>query len=120
MAAAAAWRQLVAEGPGSFGDLYYVGQIPFGDDLKMHEVLAASYRGADVEFYFDPENGDLAGVWLATADDIDPAVVYFSDFRDVDGRHLPYRWDARFGSMPYVEFAVDQYERKDVAAEVQP
>jgi serine protease Do len=120
MAAAAAWRQLLAEGVGAYSDAYYVGQLPFGAKLELHDVLAASYRGAEVEFYFDPDSGDLAGLLLSTADDVDSSIVYFSDYRDQQGQRLPFTWSAHFGDTPYVEISVDRYHQKSGVKKEQP
>lgn len=120
MGGAAAWRLLLSEGLGAFGDAYYVGQLPFGEDLAMHEVLAASYRGAEVEFYFDLTSGDLVGLLLSAADDIDPCLIYFDDFRQIDGNMLPMTWRAYFGDHPYVEIHVERYQWERIATEEGP
>ncbi len=117
MGAAAAWRLLLAEGPAAFGDLIYVGQLPFGDSLAMHEVLAASFRGAEVEFYFDPASGDLTGLVFSAADDIDPCQIIFDDFRDTGGKLLPHTWHATFGDEAYVDIHVEKYQSERIAEE---
>lgn len=111
LAAAAAWRQMLSLGYDGFGEAYYFGELPFGPTLAQHDMVSAVYQGANVYFYFDVESGDLVGLELYTADDLDPCIVYFSRFEEMDGKRLPRHWEVHFGDEPYVAFEVDRYEQ---------
>ena len=43
------------------------------------------------------------------AENADPCEVYFSDYRDVDGRLLPGRMEVRTADGPFGVFKLDQF-----------
>ena len=110
LAALHVWQRLLVVGPRRFGELYYVGKLPWGEKSELADCLAATYAGVNTHFYFEPDSGDLIGVEMQTADDVDPCEIHFSDIRPVDGRHLPHRWTVRNGDEVFTELVVTAWE----------
>jgi hypothetical protein len=103
------WQRLLMFGPRRFGDVYYVGTLPWTSDEKMSDCIAAVHGGVETRFYFDPESGDLAGIEMQASDDVDPCEIHFSDMRDVDGRRLPHAWTIRHGDDVFAELKIKSY-----------
>jgi hypothetical protein len=106
------WQRLVLVGPRRFGELHYVGKLPWGNQQELVECVAATYAGVNSHFYFDPASGDLIGVKMQTSDEVDPCEIHFSDIRPVDGRNLPHRWLVRHGDEVFMDLKVTGWERK--------
>ncbi|MGI9456985.1 MAG: S1C family serine protease [Aeoliella sp.] len=117
LAAAEEWRRLLAQGLDGFGEAYYFGHLPFGDDLQLHDCLVTTDRGVKTHFYFAHATGDLVGMELFTADDRDPCEIRFSDFEPWEGGVLPFAWQVKYGDEIYVEFKIDRYHQEQVSAE---
>jgi serine protease Do len=101
------WRRLAAEGLGRFGEVYYVGTAPLIGREGLADVLLGTHNGVECRFYFDPKQGHLLAIELFPDENSDPCEVYFSDYRETDGRFLPGRMEVRFGDQP---FAVSKIE----------
>jgi S1-C subfamily serine protease len=110
------WQRLLLFGPRRFGDVYYVGTLPWTNDAEMMDCLAASYGGIDTQFYFEPSKGDLAGLVMQASDDQDPCEIQFSDFRPVDGRSLPHHWIVRYGDEVFADVTITSWEQTAPAA----
>ena len=82
------WRRLAVEGLGRFGDVYYYGTAPLPGHEGLVDVLVGSHKGVECRFYFDPADGHLLAMEMFPDEDADPCEVYFSDYREVDGRVL--------------------------------
>jgi hypothetical protein len=97
-------------GPRTFGEVSYVGTLPWtaGDDLC--DCLLAIHGGVETRFYFRPATGELAGIELQLADDMDACEIYLGDNREVDGRLLPHHWVVRHGDEVFAELTVKKYE----------
>jgi S1-C subfamily serine protease len=104
------WQRLLLFGPRRFGEVYYLGTMPWGADNKLADCLVAIHGGVESRFYFEPENSDLVGIEMQASDDEDACEVYFSDVREVDGRNLPHRWIIRHGDDVFAELAVTSYD----------
>ena len=104
------WRRLAAEGFGRFGEVYYVGTAPLIGHEGLADVLAGTHAGVECRFYFDPNKGDLLAIELFPDENSDPCEVYFSDYRETDGRRLPARMDVRFGDQPFAAFKIETFK----------
>ena len=62
LAALHLWQRLLLVGPRQFGDVYYLGTLPWKSDDKLADCLVAIHGGVETRFYFDPNNGDLVGI----------------------------------------------------------
>ncbi len=112
LAALHLWQRLLLVSPSRFGDVYYVGELPWPKpDAEPADCLAASFGGVDTEFYFHPATGDLRGFETHSADDQDPCTIVFSDLRQSDGRTLPYHWVVRHGDEVFADINITSWER---------
>lgn len=110
LAALHLWQRLLILGPRRFGDISYLGAVPWTSDDKLTDCLVGTHGDVEARFYFDPDSGDLAGLELQSSDDQDPCEVYFADVRQVDGRALPHRMTIRHGDDVFAELVVSSYE----------
>ena len=110
LAALHLWQRLLLLGPRRFGDVYYLGAIPWSTDEKLADCLVTTTAGVEGRFYFDPEKGHCTGLELRVADDEDPCEIYFDDIRQVEGRSLPFHWTVRHGDEVFADIKVSSYD----------
>ena len=91
------WRRFLIEGPEKFGDVYYLGTAPLAGREGLMDVLVAPHGDVECRFLFDPADGQLAGMEMIPEEDTDPCELYFSQYKEVEGRVLPGRIEARHG-----------------------
>jgi serine protease Do len=103
------WRRLAAEGLGRFGEIHYLGAAPLVGHPGLVDVLAGTHKGVECRFYFDPGDGNLLAIELFADESMDPCEVYFSDYREIDGRYAPGRVTVRFGDGPFAAFRFDEF-----------
>lgn len=109
MAAWYLWRRLATGGPGPFGDVSYLGTVPLADRDAPVDALTGLHGGVRCRFLFDPTEGDLLAVEMFSEDDADPCEIYFSDYREIEGRWLPGRMEVRVGDEPYATFHIEEF-----------
>lgn len=103
------WRRLSTEGFSRFGELYYQGQSPlFGYDGSA-DVIMGTHKGVECRFYFATTDGKLLAMEMFPSEDADPCELYFSRYRDINGRLLPGRIEVRYGDEVFCVFAVNEY-----------
>ncbi len=110
LAALHLWQRLLLLGPHRFGEIYYLGTMPWASDEKFADCLVGTTAGVETRFYFDSDTGHCTGLELRTADDEDPCEIYFDDVRQVDGRSLPFHWTIRHGDDVFADFKVTSYD----------
>jgi len=110
LAALHLWQRLLLEGPRQFGDVSYFGTLPYPNEQQLPDCLVGIYGGVETRFYFDAIEGDLVGIEMQAADDQDPCEIYFSDYRPVQGRRLPYRWLIRHGDEQFADLRITSYK----------
>jgi serine protease Do len=103
------WRRLALAGPEDFGELSYLGTQPLAGHEGLLDVLVGLYKGVECHFLFDPAEGHLLALEMFPEDDVDPCEIYFSGYRDVDGRFLPARMEVRVGDDLYGVFLLNQF-----------
>jgi S1-C subfamily serine protease len=103
------WRRLAVLGPDKFGDVSYQGTAPLVGHPDWVDVLAGIHGGVACRFYFDRRDATLLAIELFPEDHVDPCEIYFSEYRDLDGRRLPHRMEVRFGDEPFHTFHVDTF-----------
>ena len=118
LAALHVWQRLLVVGPRRFGEVHYVGKLPWSSESELADCLAGTYAGVDAQFYFDPASGDMIGIEMHAADDQDPCEIYFSDMRPVEGRSLPHRWTVRHGDEVFADVTVTSWTRPATAGAV--
>jgi serine protease Do len=110
VAAAWLWRQLLVGGPAKFGDLHYYGTAPYEGVADHSDVLTGLKNVVETDFVFHPESGELAVVEMRPTDDLDGCYLRLSDYREVAGRQVPFRWQVRHGDAVWGEIQWDEIE----------
>ena len=64
LAALHLWQRLLLVGPRRFGEVYYLGTLPWTSDEELADCLVAIHGGVETRFYFNPTSGDLVGIEL--------------------------------------------------------
>jgi S1-C subfamily serine protease len=116
------YRQFLAFGEkGGFREFSHGGTEPFylpapdkgvPDYTQLRrdaEVIRTELTGVPAKWYFD-KDGNLLGFELTTDREEDPCEVYFSDYRKVDGRSLPYKIEVRYGDKQYAFLQVNEWK----------
>jgi S1-C subfamily serine protease len=110
LAALHLWQRLLIVGPRRFGEVYYLGTVPWPNDDRLVDCLVAIHGGVQSRFLFDPATADLIGIEMQATDDEDPCEIYLGDIREVDGRNLPHQWTIRHGDENFAELTITSYE----------
>jgi hypothetical protein len=110
LAALHLWQRLLLVGPRRFGEVYYLGSVPWNNDDQLADCLVGTYGDVEARFYFATDSGDLIGVEMQVSDDQDPCEVYFSDIRPFEGRALPHHWVVRHGDDVFAELTILSYD----------
>ena len=111
LAAIHLWQRLMLMGPRRFGDVRYLGTLPWKKGEELADCLECVHGGVETRFYFDPASGNLLGIEMNVADDQDPCEIYFDDIRPVNGRALPHNWTVRHGDEVFAELTISTYDR---------
>ena len=109
LAALHLWQRLLVVGPRRFGEVSYLGTLPWANDSELADCLLAIHGGVETRLHFNPSTGDLVGIETQLADDEDPCEIYFDDIRPVEGRSLPHHWVIRHGDDVFAEITVNSY-----------
>ncbi len=72
-------------------------------------MIAGTHKGLDCRFYFDPADGNLLAMEMFAEEDADPCEVYFSQYREVDGRTLPGRVEVRYADEVFATFTINEF-----------
>ncbi|HEX3601966.1 MAG TPA: trypsin-like peptidase domain-containing protein [Lacipirellulaceae bacterium] len=110
LAALHLWQRLLLLGPRKFGEVYYLGTMPWKSGDSLAACLVATTAGVEARFYFDTEKSNLIGIELYTTEEDDPCEITFDDIRPVDGRSLPRHWTVRLGTDTFADLNVTSYE----------
>jgi hypothetical protein len=106
------WQRLLTVGPEKFGEVYYLGTMPIPTRPGLVDTLVGLYGGVETHFHFDPASGHLVGLEMFSAEDADPCEIYFSDYREVEGRPLPHRWEIRCAGEVFAVLEIETYHLK--------
>jgi hypothetical protein len=103
------WRRFLVEGPQKFGEVHYVGTAPLPGHEGLVDVLSATHGDVECRLMFDPAEGHLVALEMYPDADVDPCELYFSEFREFEGRTLPGRIEARHGDQFQLVFDCQTY-----------
>ena len=103
------WRRLAVEGPENFGEVYYLGTVPFVGRDERVDVLVGIHGGVECRFLFDPAEGLLLAIEMFPEENVDPCEVYFAEYRELEGRLLPGRMEVRFGDDVFGVFELAEF-----------
>ncbi len=120
LTAAATWKRWLTIGPKTYGDVYYLGTCPIPERDGLFDTIVATFGTVESRFYFDPQNGRLALLEMYPERNTDPCEIYFSDYRDVGGEQMPYRWDVRYGNGKFGVLRWDSIKLEPVKAAAVP
>ena len=95
------WQRMLTTGPKEFGDVFYLGTAPMPGRKPLVDVLVGTHNVVQVNFQFDPTNGQLLGLEYYPSKDTDPCELLFGDYHEVEGLMLPHRIEVRFGDHLY-------------------
>ncbi len=104
------WRRMLVLGPNAFGDTHYQGTAPIPGQQGLFDVLIGTHNVAETRFLFAPTSGALTLQETFVDNDSDPCELYFSDYRDVAGRQMPYRIEVRHGDKVFGVLTLDAIE----------
>ena len=104
------WQRLLDKGLRQFGEVYYLGQLPFGPDARLADCLVGIYAGIETHFLFAPESQELVGIEMFPGDDMDSCEISFSDFNNIDGRRLSTRWHIRHGDDAFADLRINDWQ----------
>jgi len=104
------WQRLLDKGLRKYGEVYYLGQLPSGDEGAMVDCLIGIYAGIETCFQFDLASGQLVGIVMLPREDVDPCELRLSDYGEIAGRRLPRRWQVRYGERTFADFTIEQWQ----------
>lgn len=104
------WQRMLAKGPAQFGEVFYLGQLPVGPDGQWVECLVGLHEGIEFRMLFSPERSELVGLELFPRDDADPCVVYFSDYKQVEGKRMPLHWRVLQADRAFADMRVSEWQ----------
>ena len=104
------WRYMLTHGPSRFGEVYYLGKAPWPGQDKPADVLVGTHDAVEAWFYFDATSGQLVGMEMYPDIGVDPCELSFREYKDVDGRELPFEIEVRYGDQTYGILQLDDYQ----------
>ncbi|MEQ8837884.1 MAG: trypsin-like peptidase domain-containing protein, partial [Lacipirellulaceae bacterium] len=102
-------QRFADKGLRQFGEVYYLGRLPVGVELKPADCLVGLAKGAETRFFFDVDSGDLVAVEFWPTEDTDPCVVEFYDYATFSDRRLPARWKVVHGDQTFAELSITSW-----------
>ena len=113
LAALYLWRRLLVKGPEDFGSLEYYGTLPLDDRTGMVDMLSGTFGGVECHFFIDASSGHLLLLELYLHPDDDPCELHFADYRQADGREVPFRMLVKYGDNVYGLFTFSDVSWKE-------
>ncbi len=83
------WQRLVTLGPARFGDVYYLGGLPWNGVAGNAHVLTGTFNVVQMQFMFDPVDSQMIGLEMWTDPHRDPCVIHFDNYRSFAGTMFP-------------------------------
>jgi S1-C subfamily serine protease len=112
LAALHLWRKLQIGGPVKYGQLVYLGTMPLVGHDRPVEVIVGTAGGVDCHFMFDTVDESLVALEMYPAFDTDPCEVYFSDYRESEGRFFPRRLEVHYGDNLFAIMTITKADLK--------
>jgi hypothetical protein len=118
------YRRLLTSGLAGFRKPYHGGHEPIyprpadGSEKSLREirvdaeVLRTEYGAVPGRWYFALNDQRLLAFEVTVDPNDDPCEVYCSDYRAVDGRLLPHRFEFRHGDERFAVITVSRYQLK--------
>ncbi|MFZ5830991.1 MAG: hypothetical protein ACOY3P_12935, partial [Planctomycetota bacterium] len=103
------WQRMNRLGIAGFGDVYYLGTCPLPGRAEPVDVLVATHKAIECRFYFDPSSGRMLAMEMYPEPEVDPAELFFHDYRETDGQLMPGRIEARYGNDVFTMMGVEEW-----------
>ncbi|MGI9428038.1 MAG: S1C family serine protease [Bythopirellula sp.] len=103
------WQRLIEKGLKTYGEVYYLGQLPRRHDGELVDCLIGIYAGIETCFQFDRQSGNLSGIVMLPSEGVDPCDLQFSDYGELDGRLLPRQWRVCPGDLEFLELEISSW-----------
>jgi hypothetical protein len=84
LAAMHLWRKLLSDGSDALQEVFYLGQLPFGEGGELRECLVVNQGGARAEFYFDKAGSQLVGIEYFAEEASDSCLIAFDGYTTED------------------------------------
>ncbi len=104
------WRRLLCQRIEHFGGMYYWGTVPLPGHPGLVDCLVGLHGGVETRVYVHPQDGRILALEMFADDQSDPCEIYFDDYRRVQGRLIPHRWEVHYGDDVYQVFKWTQVE----------
>ncbi|MGO8746738.1 MAG: trypsin-like peptidase domain-containing protein [Thermoguttaceae bacterium] len=101
-------RRLAIVPPDAYGEVFYLGTAPLAGRRQPADVVVARYGGVECRSYFDPQDGLLLCLEMYPEENADPCEIYFSDYREVEGRQVPGRMKVVHGDEAFGSFKLER------------
>lgn len=110
------WQRFLDEGIKTYGEVYYLGQLPRRGDEMLVDCLIGIYAGIETCFQFDTRTGELVGITMLPREGLDPCELQLSNYEEISGRQLPRTWKVFHGESEYLQLNIEdwQFESKPV------
>ena len=120
------FHRLLTVGPSGFeGEFAHAGTEPFypppADGVAPKslaalrvdcDVLRTRHGPVSAKWYYDRKDHKLLGFEVLLTKDGDPCEVYLGDYKAVDGRQLPHRFEVKYGDKRFGVLTVNKYTLK--------
>jgi len=117
------WHRMLTVGEKGFEGLFAHGGneplYPFPTDGSAPKSLAAlrvdcavlktKHGSTECKWFYSLKDSTLLGFETSIQKDTDPCEVFFSDYKDVDGKKLPHRIEVRFKDKRYAVLTLAKY-----------
>lgn len=105
------WRHFLTAGPSGFDDFYYLGRMPLAGRMdELVDVCIGTHRGMTAWYYVSPETGLLQAMETYAATDSDPCELYFSDYREEEGRQVPGQLQIRHAGEIFGDYKMTSFK----------
>ena len=94
------WRKMLVEQPEGYGNVSYEGGLPIVEQGTRNHVLTATIGLVETRFFFDQQTGILARIESATDVSVDPCIIDFDGYQNVDGCLMPTKLTTRYANQP--------------------
>lgn len=111
-----AWRRMLRDGPGKFGETYYFGTMPLGGERPLRDCVVALDGDMEVRWLNHPESRAVEVVEVFAGRDSDPAELWLHR----EGKDLsqpPSRLELRYGLESVLDVKIESWKSEPATSE---
>jgi serine protease Do len=116
LAALHLWKRYLVDGPSKFGQLQYIGTMPWPGIDEWCDVVVGTTQGVDIRFYFAPSTKRLVALEFFSADIQDPCEVTILGYQEHEGRQWPSELSVRYAERAFGQFKIEKIEASEKLA----